>query len=156
MKAMDGAAAGIGNRPVPYRPAAAGNPRNPRGALPPGRKTSETAVESKGLFVLDRSSGIDLSQEENLSERETYLIHVYDIIPDDAKNVDMSQFNSDYTVLLNGVNTYESSTTYGGTALNSFLLGSGYQLDREIGTVFAGDDAIRRGIGLPNQCKRCQ
>ena len=64
-----------------------------------------------------------MSQEENLSERETYLIHVYDIIPDDAKNVDMSQFNSDYTVLLNGVNTYESSTTYGGTALNSFLLG---------------------------------
>lgn len=113
------------------------------GSASTGTEDIGTAVESKGLFVLDRSSGIDLSQEENLSERETYLIHVYDIIPDDAKNVDMSQFNSDYTVLLNGVNTYESSTTYGGTALNSFLLGSGYQLDREIGTVFAGDDAIR-------------
>ena len=111
------------------------------GSASTGTEDIGTAVESKGLFVLDRSSGIDLSQEENLSERETYLIHVYDIIPDDAKNVDMSQFNSDYTVLLNGVNTYESSTTYGGTALNSFLLGSGYQLDREIGTVFAGDDA---------------
>lgn len=104
---------------------------------------SAAAVESRGLFVLDRGGAVDLSQEENLSERETYLIHVYDIIPDTAKNVDMSRFNSDYTVQVNGVNAYDSCTTYGGEALNSFLLSSGYGLDRELGTVFAGDEPIR-------------
>ena len=101
------------------------------------------AVESKGVFVFSPKEGFDLSGEDNLSENEVYLIHVYDILPDADKNADMSDQAADYTVTLNGTNTYESITASSGPAMISFTYASHYAIDRKIGTVFAGSDPIR-------------
>ena len=100
-------------------------------------------IESKGLFILEAKENFDLSNEKELSEHETYLVHVYDIIPDAAKNADISKLSSDFTVTLNNTNTYESTTASGGAALISFVYASRYKIDRNIGTIFAGSSPIR-------------
>ena len=103
-------------------------------------------VVSQGLFVLDGT--LDFSGEDGLSDRETYLIHVYDILPDESQNGEMGQFSSSYTVTLNGMNTYETINPRGGydllgTAINSFVRASRYAIDRDLGTIYGGDDPIR-------------
>ena len=102
-----------------------------------------SAIESKGLFVLLPKDAFDLSNEENLSENEAYLIHVYDIMPDSSKNDDMSTFSSDYKVKLNDTNTYESVTPPKGAAMISFFYASHYAADTSIETVLAGGAPIR-------------
>ena len=103
-------------------------------------------VVSQGLFVLDGT--LDFSGEDGLSDRETYLIHVYDILPGESQNGEMGQFSSSYTVTLNGMNTYETINPRGGydllgTAINSFVRASRYAIDRDLGTIYGGDDPIR-------------
>ena len=53
------------------------------GGTPEG---AASPVESRGLFLLERTEGEAL---DDLTAQETYLIHVYDLIPDAAKNVEM-------------------------------------------------------------------
>ena len=60
----------------------------------------------------------------------------------------MGQFSSSYTVTLNGMNTYETINPRGGydllgTAINSFVRASRYAIDRDLGTIYGGDDPIR-------------
>lgn len=103
-------------------------------------------VVSQGLFALD--SSLDLSEEEGLSDRETYLIHVYDILPDETQNSEMSFAPSSYTITLNGVNTYETITLRGGgsmlgAAIGSFVRAARYTVDRDLGTIYGGDSPIR-------------
>lgn len=50
-------------------------------------------IQSKGLFLLERAEGEEL---DDLTAQETYLIHVYDIIPDQSKNVEMGVFESSH------------------------------------------------------------
>ena len=100
-------------------------------------------IVSKGLFVLEPKDGFDLTNEENLSPQEIYMIHVYDIIPDSRKNGEMSDMQFDYTVTLNDANTYESRTMAGGAAQISFVTSSNYTVADDVGTVFAGSDPIR-------------
>lgn len=108
------------------------------------RNTSKTGcIVSKGLFVLEPKDGFDLTNEKNLSPQEAYMIHVYDIIPDSKKNDEMSDLHDDYTVTLNGVNTYPSRTMSGGSAQISFVASSHYTAADDVGTVFAGSDPIR-------------
>ena len=89
-------------------------------------------IVSKGLFVLEPKDGFDLTNEENLSPQEIYMIHVYDVIPDSRKNGEMSDMQYDYTVTLNDANTYESRTMAGGAAQISFVTSSNYTV-AEIG-----------------------
>lgn len=103
----------------------------------------KNAIESKGVFVFSPKESFDLSNEEELSENETYLIHIYDIMPDQNKNADMSSDQEDYIVTLNGTNTYESITASSGAAMTSFTYASHYVMDQKIGTVFAGSAPIR-------------
>ena len=108
------------------------------------RNTSKTGcIVSKGLFVLEPKDGFDLTNEENLSPQEIYMIHVYDIIPDSQKNGEMSDMQYDYTVTLNNANTYESRTMAGGAAQISFVASSNYTVADDVGTVFAGSDPMR-------------
>lgn len=100
-------------------------------------------IVSKGLFVLEPKDGFDLTNEENLSPQEIYMIHVYDVIPDSRKNGEMSDMQYDYTVTLNDANTYESRTMAGGAAQISFVTSSNYTVADDVGTVFAGSDPIR-------------
>lgn len=102
-----------------------------------------SAIESKGVFLLAPDEAFDLSKEKGLSENEAYLIHVYDIIPDAKKNADMSAEQEDYTVTCNGINEYDAVTASSGAAMLSFTYGSGYAIDQKIGTVFAGNQPIR-------------
>lgn len=103
-------------------------------------------VVSQGLFVLD--SSLDLSEEEGLSDRETYLIHVYDIVPDETQNSEMSFAPFNYTITLNGVNTYKTITLRGGgsmlgAAITSFVRATRYTVDQDLGTIYGGDSPIR-------------
>lgn len=59
------------------------------------------------------------------------------------KNDEMSDLNDDYTVTLNGVNTYPSRTMSGGSAQISFVASSHYTVAHKAGTIFAGGDPIR-------------
>ncbi len=106
-------------------------------------------IQSKGLFLLERAEGEEL---DDLTAQETYLIHVYDIIPDQSKNVEMGVFESNYSMTMNGVNTYEP--LYAPTAyeidgfstpsnVDYFMLASGYAAPPELGTVLAGGEPIR-------------
>lgn len=113
-----------------------------------GGQSGETParVVSRGLFVLDDT--LDLSGEDGLSDRETYLIHVYDILPDETQNSEMGFAASSYTITLNGVNTYETITLRGGSsmsgaAIGSFVRASRYTVDRDLGTIYGGDSPIR-------------
>ena len=119
------------------------------------RPTEEPKVEhvvSKGLFLLEPNEKFDLSAEPNLSAQERYLIHVYDITPDNVKNVEMNRFGDSYVVVLNGVNTYESilardthDANYNDMrSAGSFLNACGYvSLGAGIGVVFAGSEPFR-------------
>lgn len=121
----------------------------------PGEETATSQenpgspIQSKGLFLLERAEGEEL---DDLTAQETYLIHVYDIIPDQSKNVEMGVFESNYSMTMNGVNTYEplyAPTSYSVdsfTTPNSvqyFMLASGYAAPPELGTVLAGGEPIR-------------
>ncbi len=106
-------------------------------------------IESKGLLLLERAEGEEL---DDLTAQETYLIHVYDIIPDQSKNVEMGVFESNYSMTMNGVNTYEplyAPTSYSVDSLTTpnnvqyFMLASGYAAPPELGTVLAGGEPIR-------------
>ncbi|USF26040.1 hypothetical protein N510_000956 [Firmicutes bacterium ASF500] len=108
-----------------------------------GNTDKTGCIVSKGLFVLEPKDGFDLTNEENLSPQEIYMIHVYDIIPDSQKNSEMSLMQYHYTVTLNDANTYESRTMAGGAAQISFVTSSHYTVADDVGTVFAGSDPIR-------------
>lgn len=107
-------------------------------------------IESKGLFLLEREGGAGL---DDLNAQQTYLIHVYDIHPDSAKNVEMSPFESNYTITMNGVNEYEAlyapvtykiDSTYDlPSKIDYFMLASGYAAPPELDTILAGGEAIR-------------
>lgn len=104
-------------------------------------------IQSRGLFVLEREDGTEL---DSLNNMETYLIHVYDIIPDEVQNAELSSFGSGYTMTLNGVNKYEALDAprnfkmgSGATKVQYFMLASGYATPMEIGSVFAGSEPIR-------------
>ena len=116
------------------------------GELPEG---PASPVESRGLFLLERTEGEAL---DDLTAQETYLIHVYDLIPDAAKNVEMGGFESSYEMTLNGVNSYEplyAPVSYTVDGMNTpgsaqyFMLASGYAAPPELGTVLAGGEPIR-------------
>ncbi|WP_125116779.1 hypothetical protein [Agathobaculum sp. Marseille-P7918] len=107
------------------------------------------SIQSKGLFLIERAEGDEL---DDLTAQETYLIHVYDIVPDESKNVDMGVFESNYSITMNGVNTYEPLYAPASYSLDSpttpnraqyFMLASGYAAPPELGTVLAGGDPIR-------------
>lgn len=116
------------------------------GGTPEG---AASPVESRGLFLLERTEGEAL---DDLTAQETYLIHVYDLIPDAAKNVEMGGFESSYEMTLNGVNSYEplyAPVSYTVDGMNTpgsaqyFMLASGYAAPPELGTVLAGGEPIR-------------
>ena len=106
-------------------------------------------IQSKGLFLLERTEGDEL---DDLTAQETYLIHVYDILPDQSKNVEMGVFESNYSMTMNGVNTYEPLVAPTAFEIDSFsipsnvdyfMLASGYAAPPELGTVLAGGEPIR-------------
>ena len=68
------------------------------------QESQSGAIQSRGLFWLERKDGEEL---DDLTAQETYLIHVYDILPDESQNVEMGVFESNYSMTMNGVNTYE-------------------------------------------------
>lgn len=110
-------------------------------------KQESGSIESKGLFLLEREDGVEL---DDLTAQQTYLIHVYDIHPDSMKNVEMTPFESSYTITMNGVNTYEPLhapvSYYVSDNENNaryFMLASGYAAPPEIETILAGGEAIR-------------
>lgn len=113
--------------------------------------TATSHVISKGLFLLEPNEMFDLSAEEGLTAQEAYLIHIYDLIPDSVKNVDMNGTESSYTITLNDVNTYKSlwASKYGGreeyesASVQRFITASGYAAPTEIGTILAGGEPIR-------------
>lgn len=102
-------------------------------------------VESKGLFLLEPGDSLDLSEESGLSEQQAYLIHVYDLMPDEKQNASVPSNNSLYTIKLNGSNEYESLRTYESDrqSLNSFFLTCGYANPTKLGEILAGGDPIR-------------
>ena len=126
----------------------AGNTNTSGGSGEPSTPEQENSpIESKGLFLLEREDGVEL---DDLTAQQTYLIHVYDIHPDNAKNVEMSPFESHYSITTNGVNEYEplyAPTGYNiNTTQNSvryFMLASGYAAPPEIDTILAGGETIR-------------
>lgn len=128
-----------------------GNGDTPSGSgTPSAPKQESSPIESKGLFLLERADGVEL---DDLTAQQTYLIHIYDIHPDSAKNVEMSPFRSSYTMTMNGVNEYEAlsapvtysvSKTYSSPSMvEYFMLASGYAAPPELETVLAGGEAIR-------------
>ena len=78
-------------------------------------------IQSKGLFLLERTEGEEL---DDLTAQETYLIHVYDILPDQSKNVEMGVFESNYSMTMNGVNTYEPLVAPTAFEIDSFSIPS--------------------------------
>ncbi len=128
-----------------------GETNTPSGSGTPNTPEQENSlIESKGLFLLEREDGVEL---DDLTAQQTYLIHVYDIHPDNAKNVEMSSFCSSYTMTMNGVNEYEAlyapvtysvNNTYSSPSMvEYFMLASGYAAPPELGNVLAGGEAIR-------------
>ena len=115
-------------------------------------------IETKGIFVLDADERINLSKDEDLKPQETYLIHIYDIIPDSAKNDELSSFNSSYTATLNGVNKYDSINIYRSgstyefyTPVNTFAIASRYISPNDYSnkvTVFGGGENPYRAISI--------
>ena len=69
-----------------------------------GEKQEDAPITSLGWFLLERKAGEEL---DDLTDQETYLIHIYDIVPDESENVEPSPFESSYSVTLNEANTYE-------------------------------------------------
>ena len=113
------------------------------------QESQSGAIQSRGLFWLERKDGEEL---DDLTAQETYLIHVYDILPDESQNVEMGVFESNYSMTMNGVNTYEPlyapvSYSVDGYSIPSsaqyFMLSSGYAAPPELGTVLAGGGPIR-------------
>ena len=111
-----------------------------------GGKDENAPVQTLGWFVMEREDGVAL---DDLSDQETYLVHVYDLIPDESENAELSSFASHYSVTLNETNTYEpmgASFSLGYTDPNDanyFMVASGYALPWEIDEVPAGSDPIR-------------
>ena len=134
--------------------AACGSGETPNGGaseteVTPTQEVQSGPIQSKGLFLMERAEGEEL---DDLTAQETYLIHVYDIVPDEDKNVDMGVFESDYSITMNEVNTYEPLYVPVSYSLNSsttpnrvqyFMIASGYAAPPELGTVLAGSDPIR-------------
>ncbi|USF28230.1 hypothetical protein N510_003189 [Firmicutes bacterium ASF500] len=113
-------------------------------------KQENSPIESKGLFLLEREDGVEL---DDLTAQQTYLIHVYDINTDSAKNVEMSPFESSYAMTMNGVNEYKALSapvsyavdkTYNTpSTIDYFMLASGYAAPPELETILAGGEKIR-------------
>ena len=109
-----------------------------------GGKDENAPVQTLGWFVMEREDGVAL---DDLGDQETYLVHVYDLIPTRAR-MPSSAPSHPLFVTLNETNTYEpwaplspwasptptTPITYGGLRLCSAL---------EIDEVPAGSDPIR-------------
>ena len=121
----------------------------PLAACGSGEEAQENApVTTLGWFLLEREVGEEL---DDLTDQETYLVHVYDITPDESENVEPGPFESSYSITLNGANTYEplyapASYDLGytdPTAANYFMVSCGYAAPWEIETILAGGEPIR-------------
>ena len=56
-----------------------------------GGKDENAPVQTLGWFVMEREDGVAL---DDLGDQETYLVHVYDLIPDESENAELSSFAS--------------------------------------------------------------
>ena len=107
-------------------------------------------IESRGLFLLEPGSDFEYYNSftwedgSNLSDEEAFLIHVYDIIPDEAESVDLTTASGDYTLTLNGETTYESlSSDDAGTLLATFYTSCGYADPLAGQSIAAGSEPVR-------------
>lgn len=113
-----------------------------------GESKENAPVQTLGWFLLERKAGEEL---DDLTDQETYLIHVYDILPDESENVEPSPFESSYSVTLNEANTYEPLAAPASydlsytdpTDANYFMVSCGYAAPWEIDTILAGGEPIR-------------
>ena len=65
----------------------------PLAACGSGGQGENAPVQTLGWFVMEREDGVAL---DDLSDQETYLVHVYDLIPDESENAELSLFASNY------------------------------------------------------------
>ncbi len=113
-----------------------------------GGKEENAPIQTLGWFLLERQEGEALDE---LTDQETYLIHIYDIIPDESENAEPSPFESHYSITLNEANTYEPLSAPASfdlgytdpTDANYFMVSCGYAAPWEIDTILAGSEPIR-------------
>ena len=126
-------------------------------------KRNPAHIQSHGFFLLDRSADTEGNLDDELADDETYLFHVFDIIPDKKANATWSAEGASYTLTVNGESVYtpldapptdsasylredsdDDFTVYDLSHISRFMAFCGYAAPQLLGeNVSAGSETFR-------------
>lgn len=99
-------------------------------------------IDVKGIFVLNPTDSLDLS-DEGLESVQQYMLVVFDVKSPGDSNEELSTFADSIELTMNETNIYNQLFASDGTRLKAFRENCGYAVSTSYGTLWGGSEPVR-------------